>query len=176
MKRSAQESDMSTDRFPAGKSADRLVDNRLENGCSKVFSGSTIVDQRLDICLCKYTTACSNRIKSLIIFSIFIQTGCIGLEERCHLVDKGTCTTGTDTIHTLLDISAFKIDDLGILAAKLDRNISLWSVILQSCRYSNDLLHKRYAKMFGKCQSATSCDNRRNLNRSEFVNGTSEKI
>ena len=54
MKRSAQESDMSTDRFPAGKSADRLVDNRLENGCSKVFSGSTIVDQRLDICLTSF--------------------------------------------------------------------------------------------------------------------------
>ena len=92
------------------------------------------------------------------------------------MVNNGPCTTGTDTIHTLLDISAFKIDDLGILAAKLDRNISLWSVILQSCRYSNDLLHKRYAKMFGKCQSARSGDDRRDVNGTKFMNGTTKKI
>ena len=51
-------------------------------------------------------------------FGVFIKTWCIGLEQRCHLVNEGTGTAGTDAIHTLLYISVFEIDDFGILASK----------------------------------------------------------
>ena len=40
---------MTADRFSAGKSADGLIDNCLENRSRQVFFGSTVVDQRLDI-------------------------------------------------------------------------------------------------------------------------------
>ena len=45
--------------------------------------------------------------------------------RTCHLVDKGSGTAGADTVHTLLHITALKIDDLGILTAELDGNIGL---------------------------------------------------
>ena len=108
-----------------------LVDNCLENRSRQVFFGSTVVDQRLDICLCKHTTSCSNRIKSLVIIRIFVQSRCICLKEGCHLINERTCTAGTDTVHTLFDIAAFKIDDLGIFSAELDCNIRLWCKLLQ---------------------------------------------
>ena len=65
----------------------------------------------------KYTAAGSNGVEGFIIFRIFIQTGGIRLKKGCHLVDEGTGTAGTDTVHTLLHITTFKIDDLRILTA-----------------------------------------------------------
>jgi len=70
---------MSADWFTTGQSADSLVDNCLEYRSSKVFFGSTIIDQRLDIRLGKYTTSCSNGIESFIIFCIFVQSGGVSL-------------------------------------------------------------------------------------------------
>ena len=63
---------MSADRFTAGKSADRLVDNRLEDGCRQILSGRAFIDQRLDIRLCKYTASGCNRVDRLIILGKFI--------------------------------------------------------------------------------------------------------
>ncbi len=71
-------------------------------------------------------------IKSFIIFGVFVQSGASVCKKRCHLVDEGTCTTGTDAVHTLLYITTFKVDDLGILTAKLDSNICLWCIVLQA--------------------------------------------
>ena len=130
MKRTAEEGNMAADRFTAGKAADRLVDHRLENGGGQIFSGSTLVDQRLDIRLGKNAAAGGDRVDGLVIFGVFIQTGRIRLDEGRHLVDKGTGTAGADTVHTLLDISALKIDDLGVLAAELDGNVCLGRIVL----------------------------------------------
>lgn len=47
---------MSADRFTTGKSTDRLIDNRLENRGRQIFASCTLIDERLDICLGKYTT------------------------------------------------------------------------------------------------------------------------
>ena len=57
---------------------------------------------------------------------------CIGLKQRCHLINKGAGTASADTVHSLLNIPALKINDLGILAAQLDRNIRLWCKLLQA--------------------------------------------
>ena len=70
---------MTADRLTAGKTGNGLVDHRLENGSSKVFLCGTIVDQRLDIGFCKHAAAGCDRVKGLIIFGIFVQTGCICL-------------------------------------------------------------------------------------------------
>ena len=53
VKRTAKECNVTADRFTAGKTGNGLVDNCLENGSGKVFLGCTVVDQRLDICLCE---------------------------------------------------------------------------------------------------------------------------
>ena len=122
---------MTTDWFTTCQSGNRLVDYCLENRRGKIFFCCAIIDQRLDIRLGKHTTSCSNRIKSLVILRIFVQSRCICLKQRCHLINEGTRTTGTDAIHSLFNVSALKINDLGILAAKLDCNIRLWRKLLQ---------------------------------------------
>ena len=131
MKRSSKKCNMAADRFSAGESADGLVYDGLENGRRKVFLGSPVVDQRLDVGLGKYTAAGCDGIKSLVMLCIFIQAGRVCLQKRRHLVNKRACTTSTDTIHPLLDITAFEIDDLGILAAQLDGYVCLRSIVLQ---------------------------------------------
>src|SRR5699024_2529007 len=130
MQRTAEECNMSADRLSACQTADCLIDYRLENrGCQVLLCG-TVIDQRLDICLGKHTAACGNIIKGIIIFCIFIQTCGIRLKKRGHLVDKGTGTSGTDSVHSLFHISILKIDNLCVLAAKLDGDIGLRSIIL----------------------------------------------
>ena len=160
MQRTTKECYMSTDRLTTCQSGDCLIDNRLENRCWQVFLRCTLVDQRLDICLRKHTTTGSDRIKSFIILCIFIQARCIRLKQGCHLVNKGTCTAGTDTVHSLFNITAFKINDLGIFSAKLNSNICLRSHLLKRCRHGNNFLHKRNLQMIRKCQSTGSCNYR----------------
>ena len=72
MKRSSEESNISTDRFTTCKTTDRLVYDCLENRGSKVWFCSTFVDQGLDICFGEYTAAGCDRIDRIIIFRIFI--------------------------------------------------------------------------------------------------------
>ena len=79
MKWTAEESNVSADRFSTGKTTDGLVDDSLEDGSGEILSGRTFVDERLDICLREYTTACSDRLDRLVIFGVLIQTRCIGL-------------------------------------------------------------------------------------------------
>ena len=57
MKRSAEKCNVTFDRLTTGKTTDRLVYNGLENRSRQVFFRSPFVDQRLNICLSKYTAA-----------------------------------------------------------------------------------------------------------------------
>ena len=149
---------MAADRFTAGQAADGLVYDRLENGGGKVFFCRALVDQGLDIGLCENAAAGGNGVKSFIIFRVFIQAGGIRLKKGSHLVDKGTRTAGTDTVHTLLHISSFKVDDLRVLTAELDGYVRLGSAMLQGCGYGNYLLNKRNPEVFGQGQSAGTGD------------------
>ena len=79
---------MSADWFTACKARYGLIDYCLENGSCKVFLGSSFINKRLDIGLCKYAAAGCNGLKGLIALSIFIEARCIGLKKRCHLVDE----------------------------------------------------------------------------------------
>ena len=86
--------------------------------------------------------------------SILIETGSVRLEKISHLVDKRTCAAGTDTVHTLLNISFFEVNDLRVLAAKLDCHVSLWAIGLQAGGDSDNFLYERYAEMLCQCKSA----------------------
>ena len=160
MERTSEKSDVAADRLSAGKAGDRLIDYRLENGRGKIFLGRALVDQRLDIRLGKYAAARRDGIKSFVILRVFVQTGSVRLQKRGHLVDKGTCSSGTDTVHTLFDIAALKIDDLGVLAAQLDRHVGLGRGFLESGGYCDNFLNKRNLQMVGKSKPAGSGDHR----------------
>ena len=168
MKRAAKEGYVPTDWFAAGKTTDGLVYNCLEDRSRQIFSGCTFIDQGLDICLCKYTAAGSNRIDRFIILGIFIQTAGVCLDQGSHLVDEGTGTAGADTIHSLLDIATLKIDDLGILTTKFNGYVGLRSGVLQSGRYGDNLLYKRNIEVFGQCQTTGTGNHRAELDLSEF--------
>ena len=116
---------MAANRLTAGQSADGLVYDSLEDRGRKILLGGSFIDERLDIGLGKDAAAGRNGIERLITFRIFIQTGCIGLKKRSHLIDKGAGASGADTVHTLFYIAAFKIDDFGIFPAQFDCHVSL---------------------------------------------------
>ena len=145
---------MPANRFAAGQTGDGLVHHSLKDGSGQVFLGGTFIDQGLNIRLGKYTAACGDGIERLIILRIFVETGSICLNERSHLVDKGTGTAGTDAVHTLFHITALKIDDFGILSTQLDGYIGLGSQLLQRGGNGNYLLGKRNLQMIGKGQTA----------------------
>ena len=173
VQRASEERHVAPDRLAAGKAADRLVHHCLEDRRRKVLLGGTLVDQGLDIRLGEYAAACCDGIERLVILRVLIQAGCIRLEQGRHLVDKRTCTSGTDSVHTLLYISAFKINDLGILTAQLDGDVCLRRVVLERSGYRDDLLDKWHAQVFGQGQAAAPGDDRRDLDGPQLVESPS---
>ena len=149
---------MSADRLAACQPCDGLIDNRLKNRSRQILFFGTLVNQGLNIRLCEYTATGRNGINHLISLCQLIQPCCICLQKTCHLVDKGACTTGTNTVHSLLYVAAFKIDNLGILAAKLNGNIRLGCGCFYGICCRNYLLNEFHTNRL--CQSnATAAGN-----------------
>ena len=120
---------MTFDRFSAGKTADGLIHHSLEDGGRKILLGGSLVDQWLNVSLCKYTAACGNRIDGVITLGILIEAGSVCLQKARHLIDERAGSAGADAVHPLLD-AVGKVDDLGVLAAKFDGYVCLWLVVL----------------------------------------------
>ena len=176
VKGTAEKCNMTANRLAAGKTGNGLVYNCLENGSGKILLSGTIVDQRLDISLGKYTAAGCDGVKRFVILRVFVQPGSISLKQGCHLIDERTGTSCADTIHTLLNIAAFEVDDLGILTAKFDGNISLGRNLLKRSGYRNYLLYKRNAKVVGEGKSAGACDYRMKGKLSKFAISFRQKL
>ena len=176
VKGTTEKCNMAANRLAAGKTGNGLVYNCLENGSGKILLGGTIVDQRLDVSLGKYTAAGCDGVKRFVILRVFVQPGGICLKQGCHLIDERTGTSCADTIHTLFNIAAFEVDDLGILTAKLDGNISLGRNLLKRSGYRNYLLYKRNAKVVGECKSAGACDHRMKSKLSKFAISFRQKL
>ena len=176
VKGTAEKCNMTADRLAAGKTGNGLVYNCLENGSGKILLGGAVVDQRLDVSLGKYAAASCDGIKRLVILRIFIQSGGICLKQGSHLINERTGTACADTIHTLFNIAAFEVDDLGILTAKLDGNISLGRNLLKRSGYRNYLLYKRNAKVVGEGKSAGACDHRMKGKLSKFAISFRQKL
>ena len=151
---------MSPDWLTAGKAGNSLVDNCLKNRGRKILFCSALVDQRLDVCFGKNTAAGRDRIKGFIVFCVFVQSRSICLKKGCHLVNKRTGTSGTDSVHTLFDVSALEINDLGILTAKLNGNVCLRRHCLQGGGNSDHFLDERDLQMIGKSKTSGTGDHR----------------
>ena len=99
VKGTAEKCNMTANRLAAGKTGNGLVYNCLENGSGKILLGGTIVDQRLDVSLGKYTAAGCDGIKRLVILRMFIQPGGICLKQgRAYRYRYGwmSCLPHTD--------------------------------------------------------------------------------
>ena len=141
MQRAAQEGNTAPDGLAAGKAGYGLIYHRLENGSCKVCFGGALSDQGLDIRLGKHAAAGSNGIDLFVILCCIIQTLGIGLQQRCHLVDKGTGAAGADTIHPFLQPTG-EINNLGIFTAQLNGHVGLGSLLLQGGGNRHHLLNK----------------------------------
>ena len=145
VKRTTQKGNVTANRLTAGKTRNSLVYNRLINRSRNIFLAGTLVNQRLNISFCKYTTAGRNRINLLSVFRKLVQTVGISFKQSRHLIDKSTRTACTGTVHSLLN-AAFKICNLSVFTAKLNYNISLGNNFLNSRSSRNNFLNKRNVK------------------------------
>ena len=153
MQRPAEESYTAADRLSAGKAGNGLVDDCLKNRRSQICFGSPFVDQRLDVTLGKHTAPGGNRINLFVMGRFCIQPGGIRLQEGCHLVDEGSCPAGTDPVHPFFQPSG-EVNDLCVLPAELNCNISLRCCLLQSGCNRHNFLHEADAKAFPEIDGA----------------------
>ena len=160
MQGTAQEGDMSADGLTAGKAADGLIDNRLENGGGEIFLGRTLIDQGLDVGFGKDTAARRDGIQGTISARIAVESCGVGLQQARHLIDKGTRAACADAVHPLFHTAVFKIDDLGIFAAEFDRDIGFGRDSFEGGGYGDNLLDKGDLKVGRQGQAAGSRDDR----------------
>ena len=157
LQRAAEKRDVAADRVTTGQARNSLVCNGLEDGSCNVSRSGTLVEQRLNVRLCKNAAARCNWVDLLDVFCQLIEAGCVGLEERRHLVDERTGTTCARTIHALLN-TVVKVDDLCVLAAQLNGYVGLRNQRLNSALGSDDLLNKLQVKPLCQQHSAGTGD------------------
>ena len=153
MQRPAQKRDVAADGLAAGKAGDRLVDDRLKDRGGKVRLRRALVDEGLDVRLGEHAAARGDGVDLLIVRGLTVETRGIGLQQGGHLVDKRAGAAGADAVHALFE-PAFEVDDLGILAAKLDGDVYLRRDALERLRDGDDLLHEGNAQRLGKVDRA----------------------
>ena len=141
MKRAAEKSNTSSNGLSAGKSRYSLIDYRLKDRCGKISRACPLIDKGLNVGLCKHSATGGNRIDLLVVFGSFVKSLGIGLQKCRHLIDKAAGASRANAVHAFFK-TARKIDDLGILTAKLDGNIGLRCYLFKCCRYRHDLLNK----------------------------------
>ena len=157
LQRAAEKRDVAADRVTTGQARDSLICNGLEDGSSDVGRSGTLVEQRLNVGLSKNAAARCNWVDLLDVFCQLVEAGCVGLEERRHLVDKRTSTTCAGTIHALLN-AVVKVDDLCVLAAQLNGYVGLRDQRLNSALRSDNLLDKLQVKPLRQEHSAGTGD------------------
>ena len=148
----------------------------MKDGSRQVRLGCTFVDQRLYICFGKDAAARGDIVDSIVVTGILIDPVGIGFKKRSHLIDERSCTACADTVHALFDIAVLEIDDLGILAAEFDRDICCRLVFLQRSGDSDHFLNERDIHRSGQSQSAGTGDDRSDLDLSELMDCTPDKV
>ena len=128
-------------------------------------------------------------------FGQFVQTARIGVEQRSHLVDERTSATSAGAVHALFD-RLTKVDDLRVLAAKLNCDVGLGNERLDSGLAGDDLLHELHVEPLGQKQAARTgngersafvavldsssfkhlCDGRAHVGVMAFVNGPNDLV
>ena len=107
---------------------------------------------------------------------IFIQAGGVRLQKGCHLVDEGAGSSGAYTVHTLLHVSVFKINDFGVFAAQFDGHISLRRVMFQRGGYGNHFLDEVHTQVFCQGKAAGTGDHRADEHVPGFLIGFFQQV
>ena len=156
VERSAEKRDFSAYRFAAGKSAYRLIYDRLENRSRNVGFLRTVVKQRLNIALCENAAARRDRVYRFIVFRKFVKSAYVRVEKSRHLIDERARTARAGTVHSLFNAAA-QVCYLRVLAAKLDSNVGFGDKRLDSRRSRGNFLNKRDTEPFSRRNTARAC-------------------
>ena len=153
MKRAAQKRDVTAYRLSARKTGNRLVDDGLKNGRGDIFAAGAFVDERLHVGFRKNAATRGNRVNRVRVFCKRIEAVGVRFKESGHLIDKGSGTARTRTVHALFD-PAFKIRNLRIFAAEFDDDIGERDDRFDGGRRRDDFLNKRNGKPLRHGQSS----------------------
>ena len=157
MERAAKECHASAYRLSAGKSRDSLIYYRLEYRGGKVCLCRALVYQRLNVCLCKNSASCRDRIYHIVVLRLAIKSLGICLKERRHLIDKRSRAARANAVHSLLK-AAREVYYLRILAAKLDSDVGLGCYALERGGDRHHLLNEAYSQRIGEVESSRARD------------------
>ena len=94
------------------------------------------------------------------------------MQQGCHLVDEGARTAGAGAVHALLD-AVVEVDDLGVLAAKLDGDVGSGDEGLDGTLAGDDLLDKLQVEPLGEQQTTRTGNGAAPSNRSRAQARTS---
>ena len=149
LQRAAQEGDVAADGTAARQARDGLGHDSLEDGGGHVLGAGTLVEQRLHVGLGKDAAAAGDGIDGGGVGRELVEAARVGVQQGCHLVDERARTAGAGAVHALLD-AVVEVDDLGVLAAQLDGDISGRDEGLDGTLAGDDLLNKLQVEPLGQ--------------------------
>ncbi len=157
LQRATKECHVAADGATTRKARNGLRYHSLEDGSRNVLGARTFVEQRLHIGLSKHAAAASDGINSGCVLGKLVQATCIGVKQRCHLIDKSTRAACAGTIHALLN-AVIKVDNLCVLAAQLNSNVGSRNKGLYRALASDNLLYKLQAKPLAEQKTTRACN------------------
>ena len=157
VQRAAKEHDISADGATASQTCDGLGCDRAEDRGREVLVRGALVDQWLDIRFRKDTASRGDRVKLSVRFGQRVQSRGVGVEKRRHLVDEGSGSTRTGSVHTLLGCGV-KVGELGIFTAQFDDDVDFWVEPLGGFRSGDDFLNEGDTHCSGRRQTARTGD------------------
>ena len=175
LERAAQEGDVAADGAAAGEAGDGLRHHGLEDRGGHVLRTRALVEQRLHVRLGEHAAAARDRVDRGRTRGELVEPARIGVEQRRHLIDERTGAARARAVHALLD-TRIEIDDLGVLAAELDRDVRLRDQGLDRALGGDDLLDELEAEPLRKQKAARTGDGARHLRLGHELRGAFEQI
>ena len=157
MQRAAKEHDVSADGATAGKAGNGLGCDRAEDRGREVLVRGALVDQWLDIRFREDTAARGDRVELSVRFGQRVQSRGVGVEQRGHLVDEGSGSTRTGSVHSLFR-GGVKVGEFCIFTAQLNNDVHFWVESLSGFRSRDNFLNEGDAHCSGCRQSTRTGD------------------
>lgn len=175
LQRAAQEGDVAADGTAARQTRDGLSHDGLEDGSGDVLGTGAFVEQRLHVGLGKDAAAAGDGIDGGGVGRELVEAARVGVQQGCHLVDEGARTAGAGAVHALLD-AVIEVDDLGVLAAKLDGDVGSGDEGLDGTLAGDDLLDKLEVEPLGEQQTTRTGNGAGHLGRRQHGRSALEQV
>ena len=153
----AQEGDMAANGTAACQAGNGLRHDRLKDGGSHVLGLGTLVEQGLHVGLGEDAAAAGDGVDDGGTLGHLVEAGGVGVQQARHLVDEGTRAASARAVHALLD-AVVEVNDLCVLAAQLDDDVSLGLEGLNRRLGGDDLLHELKTQPLRQEQAARTGD------------------